>query len=630
MRYPPPPPRLRAVLLGALLASAAPVALQAQPALPGVQGRTGPEAAAPQTPAYARPTPGFISPPVARRSAPPPPESDHAITEVRVAGDHLAAQARPPRTWRPTNEPGADLRLQHQPGQPLDAVWVRSQFALNGLPAAGGVGRALALVQRINRAYLSAGFVNSGLVVRPSGSADVLELQIIYGGLAPPADGAPAVSVDWTSGQARGLNAAYVRARMPAATARPLSAIDLERDFRLLAEDPAIRTVNADLRPGSRPGEASLALSVYPQDRFDLYLTGANNRSPSVGGERVAVAGALRNLLVAGDIVSGEVGVTDGVEDAAAGYAAPFLSPRNTISLRGAINRAAVIDRLLAPLDITARDRSFEFGLTRKLVDAPLLPTARDGRWSPARTLSAGLLVAWRTSTASLLGEPFSFAPGAVDGRTEYTALRLVGDYVVRNVDRVFAISLTGTLGLDGTRADTPGVAIPRQNFRAVLAQVNYARRLSAEGLELRARLSGQWADSVLYSGERFSAGGETTVRGYRENLLLADKGAVGSLELAQPLQLGDRRGAGRAFNWGAVTPSVFADGAVLRNHRPPHPERAIYSLGAALAWTPSEALSARIAYGVALNKVDAAGQKDIQDQGVHVRLTVHPLQLWR
>ena len=119
-------------------------------------------------------------------------------------------------------------------------------------------------------------------------------------------------------------------------------------------------------------------------------------------------------------------------------------------------------------------------------------------------------------------------------------------------------------------------------------------------------------------------------MRGYRENLLLADKGAVGSLELAQPLQLGDRRGAGQAFNWGAVTPSVFADGAVLRNHRPSHPERAIYSLGAALTWTPSEALSARIAYGVALNKLDAAGQKDIQDEGVHVRMTVHPLRIWR
>jgi hemolysin activation/secretion protein len=68
---------------------------------------------------------------------------------------------------------------------------------------------------------------------------------------------------------------------VPAASNQPLSAIAIERDFRLLAEDPAIRTVNADLRPGARPGEASLLLTVTPQDRFDIYLSAANSRSPS-------------------------------------------------------------------------------------------------------------------------------------------------------------------------------------------------------------------------------------------------------------------------------------------------------------------------------------------------------------
>lgn len=619
---------LRAAVLGSLLASGTVSVALAQSLAPGV--RTGPEAAGPQVPAYAQPPPARRDPPGAAQAVSPIAEAGARLAAVRVADDEGTVAARPPRGWTLANEPDADLRLDHLPGEALDAAWVRRQLTLNGLPGAGGVNRALALVQRINRAYLSAGFVNTGLVVRPAASPDILELQVIYGRLAPPADGAPAISVDWTDGKDRGLSAAYVRARMASARLRPLSAVELERDFRLLAEDPAIRTVNAELRPGSRPGEASLALSVYPRERFDLYLTGANNRSPSVGGERFAVAGSMRNLLTAGDVLSGEAGVTDGVKDVAAGYAAPFLSPRNTLSVRGAVNRAAVIDRLLLPLDIKARDRSAEIGLTRKLIDAPLLPTARNGRWSPARTLSAGVLVARRTSTAALLGEPFSFAPGAVGGRTQYTAIRLVGDYVIRNVDQVFAVSLTATQGVDGTRTDTPTISIPRQDFRAVLAQVNYARRLSAQGLELRARLSGQWADSVLYSGERFSAGGETTVRGYRENLLLADKGAVGSLELARPLNLAGRRAARRGFDWGAATASVFADGAVLRNHRPPHPERIIYSVGAALAWTPSEALGARIAYGLALNNVEAAGERDLQDRGLHVRLTVYPLRIWR
>ena len=622
--------RAEALAIGAFLAAAMPAALHAQPASPDLsQGRTGPRAAS-QPPAFAEPAPRLTPPPPAARSGSIAPPDGAQLAEVRVAAEGPHGAARPPRGWRPQAEPDADLRLDHPVGQPLDAAWVRNQFTLNHVPGAGGVGRALALVQVINRAYLSAGFINSGLVVRSSSDPAILELRIVYGGLAAPAQGAPPLSVEWLGGRAKGLDAAFVRDRMPAAAARPLNAQDLERDFRLLAEDPAVRTVNADLRPGRRPGEASLVVSIYPQPRHDLYVTGGNNRSPAVGAERVAAGGSTRNVLGAGDLLSAEVGLTRGVEDASVSYAFPLLSYRNAFSVRAAFNDAAVVDTLLTPLDIKARDLAFEVGFTRKLLDTPLLPAAQAGHWSPARTLTAGVQLAQRTSKTFLLGQRFSFAPGAVDGRSDYTALRLIGDYVVRNVDQVFAVSVTGTQGLSGSRSDVPGLAVPHQDFRAILAQVNYARRLSPRGLELRARLYGQWSDGVLYSGERFSAGGETTVRGYRENLLLADKGAVGSLELAQPIRLAGRQSRSSSFDWGAVTVSAFADGAYMRNHSAPQPEHRIYSVGASIAWTPADALFARLTYGKALHQVDAAGKRNLQDRGLQFRLTVYPLRLRR
>lgn len=536
----------------------------------------------------------------------------------------------PPEGWQPTNDPGVAFQLEYQPLQLLDAAWVQRQFERNDLPGAdGNVGRALALIQVINRAFLSAGFINSGVAVRPSGGPGVLELHIIYGGLVAPSDSIPAINVEWTGRGAKGLTPGYLSNRMASARGYPLNAFALERDFRLLAEDPAIRTINADLRPGARPGEASLALSVLPQDRFDLYVSAANNRSPSVGGERLAGGGSVRNLLGAGDLFGGEVGVTDGVKDVSLSYARPFLSPRTTLSIRGALNQAAVVDTLLEPLDIKARDRYVEAGLMRKLIEAPLLPRAQGG-WLSARTLSLGGTVVWRTSNAFLLGEPFSFAPGAMDGRSGYTAVRLVGDYLVRNVDQVIAVSVTGTVGLDGTRSNIAGAQSPDRHFQAVLAQANYARRLSDKGLELRARVSGQWSGSLLYSGERFSAGGATTVRGYRENALLADQGVIGSLELIQPLKLSGRRGGGRGFDWGALAVSAFADGAAMRNHDAPQPQHSIYSVGAALAWTPVAALAAQVTYGHALKRTEPPGEKDIQDHGLHVRMTVFPLRIFR
>jgi hemolysin activation/secretion protein len=485
-------------------------------------------------------------------------------------------------------------------------------------------------VQLVNRAFLSAGFVNSGLIVRPSPTPGVLAVHIVYGGLAPPGPGEPPVSVSWTGGRRKGLTASYVRERLPSTGARPLSVVALERDFRLLAEDPAVRTVNADLRPGARAGDASLALSVYPADRFDLYVTAANNRAPSVGGERVAVGGSVRNALRAGDLLSAEAGRTRGVDDATVSYAVPLFAPQNALFVRANYDNAAIVDTLLSPLDIRAKERSVEAGVTRKVLDAPLLPGAQPGRWSPARTLTAGATVSWREQKSFLLGERFSFAPGAVNGRSQYTALRLTGDYVSRNVDQVFAASLTATFGLDGTKSDVPGLPNPKPHFHAVLAQLNYARRLTGQGLELRARLSGQWADGLLYSGERFSAGGESTVRGYRENLLLADRGAAASIELAQPIWLSSRRPGARAFDWDSFAVSVFADGALMRNDRAPQPEHAISSVGASVLWTPSEAISARATYAHALRPVDTPGERDLQDRGYTFRVTVRPLKLRR
>lgn len=620
---PPSAIRAKLVALAGTAALCAPAVAWAQSAQ--VQPRTGPEAA-PPAPAYAQPAPALVSPPGPGAGAAAPSSGGPAITEIRVAADTPGA-AIPPAGWRPAAEEGGDLRLEHNPGEALDEAWVRRQFALNGLPGPGGVSRALALVQTINRAYIGAGFINSGLIVRGSPALGVLELGLIYGGVTPPAEGQPAVSVIWTGGRSKGLDAGYVRDRMPSAAERPLSAVDLERDFRLLAEDPAIRTINADLRPGARPGEASLALSIYPQDRFDFYVTAANNRAPAVGGERLSAGGSVRNALAAGDLLSGEAGVTDGVKDLTVSYAIPFLSPRNTLAVRGQLNNAAVTDTLLTPLDIRARDRLIEGGITRKLIDAPLLPTATPGRWSSARTLTVGGQISWRQSTAFLLGERFSFAPGSENGRSRYTVGRILGDYVVRNVDQVFAISVTGTMGLEGTRSDVPGAPSPKQHFVAVLSQANYARRLDPHGLELRARLTGQWANSLLYSGERISAGGEYTVRGYRENLLLADKGLIGSVELARPISLSGRKGAAPAFDWGAFTVSAFADGALMRNDKPPQPVKSIYGVGVSLAWTPSEAFSARITFAQDLKKVEFAGNRDLQDRGVQFRVTFRPLR---
>ncbi len=609
-------------MLAFLLAAATPAALAAQPADPP-RPRTGSEAQSPERPTYLPPGPPSLAPtqPAPLTAAVP----GGLLREIRVVEAQVGPDSVPPIGWRPAEDSLSGLRIDHRPGEPLDADWVRRQFAANQVRDAG---RAVALTQLINRAFLSAGFVNSGLLVQPGGGSDVMVVELVHGSLAAP-PGGHAVEVRFV-GDPMGLRPGFIRDRMPSTRRRPVNAALIERDFRLLAENPAIRTVNAQLRPGERPGEASLLLSVLPAERVDFYLTAGNSRSPSVGGERGAMGMSVRNLFSSGDTLFWEAGVTQGGPDAMAAYSTPTFDPETILNLRASHNEAAVVDAPLLPLDIRSTERTLEASLVRTLLRRPLTPAA-EGAWSPSQTLTAGIGYSSRRQQSFLLGQPFSFAPGSVDGLAEYGVVRLLGDYVLRGVDQVFAASATGTIGIAGTRSNIPGVVSPDRNFLALLVQLNYARRLSSDGLELRARVTGQVASSVLYSGERLSIGGESSVRGYRETLLLADQGAIGSIELAQPFSLSGSAGRAGAFDWGAFTIAGFVDAAYAhtRTVAQPMPDT-IASAGASLTWQPSDAVQLRVTYGYAFMDAAPTGSRDLQDDGVHIRFVLRPLRLLR
>ena len=68
--------------------------------------------------------------------------------------------------------------------------------------------------------------------------------------------------VTWGENGRNRLSEGYIAARMAAVKQTPVNAAEIERQFRLLAENPAIRTVAANLQPGARPGEAQLAIKA--------------------------------------------------------------------------------------------------------------------------------------------------------------------------------------------------------------------------------------------------------------------------------------------------------------------------------------------------------------------------------
>ncbi|WP_327463192.1 ShlB/FhaC/HecB family hemolysin secretion/activation protein [Sphingomonas sp.] len=553
--------------------------------------------------------------------------NDVAVTAVPA---DLGAAPRTRRSAQPQN--GQPLQLRYGPGEPIDPAWVRGHFERAGLIGRPASNAALVdMVQIINAAILRDGLINTGVVIEPQPALEnggTLRLRLVYGRLGSADGASPPIVINWGGKGSRGLSDAFVAAEMRSAARTPVDAVAIERDFRLLSDHPAVRTVRADLKALNAPGEAQLALSVEAAPRYDLYVTVANNRSPSVGGERAALGGSMRNLLASTDLFSFEGGRTSGVTDAVVSYSAPLIDYDLRLNVRAGLNNAAVIDPELLALDISARDRFVEAGISYQFWERPLTPV-EGGRWTSARALSAGLTFLHRRTRTFLFGKPFSFTPGSVRGRAEYSALRGSIEFVDRGPSQAITLSLIGTLGLEGTRSDVPGLPQPDENFTAAALQLNYARRLTPDRLELRGRLTVQWTSDLLYTAERFSVGGSNSVRGYRENLILSDRGAVASVELAQPFSLSGRSAGRSDVDLGSFSASLFADAAYVDNVGAADPSpRWITGIGASLLWTPSEALTARIIYGEALKSVPVVGRRDLQDKGVQFMVTVRPLYL--
>ncbi len=448
----------------------------------------------------------------------------------------------------------------------------------------------------LTRWYVDRGYVNSGARVPDQEVRQgVVRLEVVEGALA-------AVDVRGTSH----LDPEYLSRRLRASTSRPLALSDVVDRLRTMQELPIVETLRAQLLPGERPGEARLSLDVTEAPRWQAGVAVANNRPPSVGPIRTQLYATNRSLTGQADVLSTRYGLTSGLDDAGIEYVRRIALDDTAIALRADTTDASIVEAPFRELDIRSRTRLYAIGISR-----PLSATADAG------TIVSASLERKRSDTY-LLGEPFSFSPGVQDGRAVISALRLSAERYRRSARE--ALAMRGSLGI-GVRAfgATVNDAAPDSRFVDAQAQVQYVRRLDAEGAQWVARLEGQWSADPLLPLEKFAIGGIASVRGYRENLLVRDQGLVGSTEWRHPLARLDVPALGTGLLQGAL----FADagGGSNRGATTPSP-RWIGSVGVALRLVVGTALSAELHYGHALRKVDGSGH-DLQDRGIHFRVAL-------
>ncbi|MCU0524392.1 MAG: ShlB/FhaC/HecB family hemolysin secretion/activation protein [Elainella sp. Prado103] len=446
----------------------------------------------------------------------------------------------------------------------------------------------------VTQLYIDRGYITSGALIPPQTiEADVVKIQVIEGSLE-------AINVTGL----RRLRPGYVRSRLALVGQTPINQNRLLEGLQLLQLDPLIQSISADLQAGTQPGTSVLQVAVQEADSFNIQLEANNNRSPSVGTFRRRIQFDQANLLGFGDGLSVDYANTDGSNEVNLSYIFP-INPRNgTLQFSTGRANSEVIKPPFDRANITTPSRYYEFTYRQPI------------HQTPSEEFTLGITASRQESQTQVDGEGFPLSVDAdADGETRVSALRFFQEWTERSSQHVFAVRSQFSLGVDWLDA-TVSDDTPDSRFLAWRGQGQWVR-LFAPDLLLLVRTDMQLADSPLVSLEQFGIGGFQTVRGYGQDEILSNNGALFSTELRLPilrvpevegvLQMTPFIDFGTAWN----NPDLDLDPSTL------------VGIGFGLLWQQRD-FSARLDWGIPLIPV-AGDNLTWQENGIYFSLIYTP-----
>ena len=450
----------------------------------------------------------------------------------------------------------------------------------------------------ITKLYTDKGYATTGALIAPQTlEAGVVKIQVIEGSIQE-------IKI---TGNKR-LQSQYIRDRIQLAATQPLNIPRLLESLQLLRLDARIKSLSAELQSGVTPGTNILQVEVEEADTFKLTATLDNGRSPSVGSFRRGVDIQEANLLGLGDTLSVGYTNTDGSNTVSLNYTLP-INPRNgTVFFSFNQGWNHVIETPFSVLDIQSNTHSYELGYRQPLLQ------------KPTQELAIGLSFSRQESQTELgidnIG-PFRLSPGAdANGSTRISALRFFQEYTQRSQQQVFALRSQFSWGLSWFDANISSDQ-PDSRFFAWRGQTQWLRQLAPETLFL-ARGDIQLANDSLVPLEQFGLGGQLSVRGYRQDLLLTDNGMLLSAEFRLPIV--------RATGIGGVLQlTPFIDIGTGWNYKGQNPSPdTLVGTGLGLLWRQGDNFSARLDWGIGLTSVEGE-KRSLQENGLYFSIRYSP-----
>jgi hemolysin activation/secretion protein len=452
--------------------------------------------------------------------------------------------------------------------------------------------------------YINHGFLNSGAMIPDQTPENgVVTIRVIEGTLS---------KIELHGN--KWLRDDYITGQLQRSIGPPLDMNKLKEGLQILRQNPNIKQLNAELEPGTAPGESILDLRVVDQQPFQVGLQIDNHRPPSVGAEEISLLAADSNLTGHSDPLNVTYGIANAGEgdgwgfsawdNIASSYALPLNSYNTTLGINASRQNTSIVENPFTPLNINSE--TVDVGVVLR---QPIYQTAN-------RELALAVAFDRRQNNSTLFGQPFDVSPGAVDGRMTASVLGLSQEFIDRGQNHVLALRSTFNFGLDVLDATDDHVAgDPDGKFFAWLGQAQYVRRLFNTQNQLILRVTGQWTDDKLLALEQISIGGADTVRGYLENQLVRDRGLASSAEFRVPV-LFDKAGNG------IVQLAPFFDFGDAWNVGGSQSPTTIYSLGLGVLITPNKHINAQLYWGYRLNHVHVP-DNNAQDLGLDFRVNL-------
>lgn len=451
------------------------------------------------------------------------------------------------------------------------------------------------LRQRVTRAYVERGHVNSGAFIAEGAlQGDTLTLRIVEGRIT-----------QLRQRGLQGLTGRYLASRL----LREGEVLDVNRlqdRYRLQLADPLFARLNAQLLPAGEPGAAVLDVEVTRAPPWQATVFASNHVAPAVGSTQLGMEGVWRDLAGWGDALAITLAGGEASRQIDATWLLPLAGSRTTLALRAADGESSVIEEPVAALDIESRVTTREATLAQPLIDE-----SRQ-RWA------LGLTWAQRRNRTSLSGVPFAFVPGEPEGGIRVESWRVFQELTVRRERDVWALRASVLAGRNNLATEPLLPQQPPRRYRLAQLQGQGSIATAAEGepggpLIVRALLQG--SPDRLVPLEQIAIGGRHTVRGYRENQLVRDNGWAVGLEWHWPLWRDAVRRASVT-----LAPTLDAGAAWNRDE----PKSRLASAGLGLLWTVAE-VDGELFLARRLERRDNPTHGDLQDRGIHLLLRWRP-----